>query len=107
MCLLCGRPELTHEAIASFVPLELGGAESGGVAAALPTLPAGQAAQIAFLNGLTATNTVAATSFWTWNYDNPATYDSTSFAAGGSSWARSLRAGCGTHGSRASPVVIR
>ena len=45
------------------------------------TPPAGSGAEITFLSGVTASNQTAATSFWTWNRNNPATYDSTSLAA--------------------------
>src|SRR5262245_61799594 len=47
------------------------------------TPPTGSDAEIAFLSGVTSSNTVAATSFWTWNFNNnPATYNSsTSYAA--------------------------
>src|SRR6185437_9260316 len=45
-------------------------------------IPAGSASEVAFLSGLTSAGTVAATSFWTWNSDTPATYDpAISFAA--------------------------
>ena len=42
--------------------------------------PAAAEAEIAFISGVTANNTVAATSFWTWNGNNPATYDTVSGA---------------------------
>ena len=54
------------------------GSSSGSGAAALSV---GAQAQVSYLNGLTSSGTVAATSFWTWNYNNPATYSSISDAA--------------------------
>jgi serralysin len=37
--------------------------------------------EVTFISGVTAQKTIAATSFWTWNDDLPATYSSTSFEA--------------------------
>jgi serralysin len=51
---------------------------SGMSVAATP--PPGAAAEVAFISGVTSSNQVAATSFWTWNSDNPATYSTTSNA---------------------------
>ncbi len=82
MCILCGRPELTHDGGGFPVAVQAGdagsGASGGGGAAALSV---GAQAQISYLNGLTSSGTVAGTSFWTWNYNTPATYNSTSYAA--------------------------
>src|SRR5262245_35320711 len=84
MCALCGRPELVHPDGAGF-PVAVQAGESGSgaslVASGAAALPVGSQAQISFLNGLTSSGTVAATSFWTWNYNDPATYSSTSWAA--------------------------
>ena len=38
-------------------------------------LNADQEKEVTFISGVTAQGTVAATSFWTWNQDSPATYD--------------------------------
>ena len=51
------------------------------MAAAPPRLSVGAQAEISYLNGLTSSGTIAGTSFWTWNYNNPATYSNTSYAA--------------------------
>jgi serralysin len=51
---------------------------SGMSVAATP--PPGAAAEVAFISGVTSSNQVAATSFWTWNGDKPATYSTTSSA---------------------------
>src|ERR1700756_3563631 len=32
--------------------------------------------EVSFISGITANGTLASTSFWTWNQDTPATYDS-------------------------------
>jgi hypothetical protein len=52
---------------------------SGMSVAAAP--PPGAEGEVAFLSGVTSLNTVVATSFWTWNGNNPATYSPTSDAA--------------------------
>src|SRR5262245_46453773 len=44
-------------------------------------IPAGSDAEISFIGGVTASAQVAATSFETWNGNNPATYSNTSFVA--------------------------
>src|SRR4051794_41062966 len=51
---------------------------SGMSLAAAP--PPGAETEVAFISGVTSSNTVAATGFWTWNGDNPATYSNTSTA---------------------------
>jgi Peptidase M10 serralysin C terminal len=51
---------------------------SGMFVAATP--PPGAAAEVAFISGVTSSNQVAATSFWTWKGDKPATYRTTSDA---------------------------
>jgi peptidase M10/serralysin-like protein len=82
MCALCGRPGLVHDG--GFpVAVQAGDSGSGASgASAAAALPVGSQAEISFLNGLTSSGTIAATSFWTWNYDNPATYRSSlSYAA--------------------------
>jgi Peptidase M10 serralysin C terminal len=53
-------------------------AASGMSFAAAPT--PGAEAEVAFISGVTSSNTVVATSYLTWNGDNPATYSTTSFA---------------------------
>src|SRR5438093_916219 len=52
---------------------------SGMSLAATP--PPGAETEVAFISGVTSLNTVVATSYWTWNGDNPATYSNTSEAA--------------------------
>ena len=52
---------------------------SGMSVAATP--PPGAAAEVAFISGVTSSNQVAATSFWTWNGDKPATYSATTSSA--------------------------
>jgi serralysin len=52
---------------------------SGMSVAAAP--PPGAEGEVAFLSGVTSSNTMASTSFWTWNGNNPATYSTTSDAA--------------------------
>jgi serralysin len=52
---------------------------SGMSVAAAP--PPGAEGEVAFLSGVTSSNTVAPTSFWTWRGNNPATYSATSDAA--------------------------
>ena len=90
MCISCGHPGLVHDGPdttpfdsgAVSGAISLGGANlnnSGLSFAATP--PAGSEAEITFLSGVTAANQAAATSFWTWNRNNPATYNSTSLAA--------------------------
>ena len=82
MCMLCGRPELAHDGGGFPAAVQAGdagpGASGGGGAAALS---AGAQAQISYLNGITSSGTIAGTSFWTWNYNNSATYSSISDAA--------------------------
>src|SRR5262245_36307528 len=81
MCIFCGHPGLVHTS-ADDAPLLFAGASggnsSGGSSAAPP--PAGTATELTYLNGLTSTGTIAATSFWTWRDNNPATYSSSSYA---------------------------
>ncbi|HEX2592423.1 MAG TPA: M10 family metallopeptidase [Rhizomicrobium sp.] len=48
---------------------------------ASPPVGPSQADEVAFINGINPNGTATATSFWTWNYDNPATYASKSGAA--------------------------
>jgi Ca2+-binding RTX toxin-like protein len=85
MCISCGHPGLVHDGPdatpfdsgAVGGAISLGGASlnnSGPSFAATP--PAGSEAEIAFLSGVTASDRVAATSFWTWFGNNPATYSS-------------------------------
>jgi serralysin len=80
MCISCGHPGLVHDG-SDATPFDSsagGGASlsnSGLSFAATP--PAGSEAEITFLSGVTASNQVAATSFWTWFGNNPATYSST------------------------------
>jgi Peptidase M10 serralysin C terminal len=45
------------------------------------TPPPGAAAEVAFISGVTSSNQVAATSFWTWDGHKPAPYRTTSGAA--------------------------
>jgi serralysin len=52
---------------------------SGMSVAAAP--PPGAEGEVAFLSGVTSSNTVASPSFWTWKGNNPATYSTTSDAA--------------------------
>src|SRR5262245_28331961 len=94
MCALCGRPGLIHEG-GGFpaavnadgdgfpVAVKAGDPGSGSAAAGAgaAALPVGADAQVAYLTGVTAGGTIAATSFWTWNYNTPATYSTTSYAA--------------------------
>src|SRR5205807_697241 len=56
-----------------------GSSASAGSFAAPP--PAGTGTELAYLNGITSAGTIAATSFWTWNANNPATYSNASYAA--------------------------
>jgi len=67
-------------------------------AAAAP--PPGAAPEVAFISGVTSSNQVAATSFWTWNGNkNPATYSATS--SGAAKWgnpARGTSGGTVTYG---------
>ena len=60
-------------------------------------LPAAEKGEISFINDVTSTGTIAATAFWTWGYDNPATYPYT-FAAkwGGDSTGAQIGAAAGT-----------
>src|SRR5689334_8380806 len=82
MCIFCGNPGLVHAKVddgALVFAGSSGGAPSGGSFAAPP--PPGTATELTYLNGLTSTNAIAATSFWTWNDNNPATYSNASYAA--------------------------
>src|SRR5262249_52567765 len=72
-----GPVDRTFDSSVVDVPLINGSGMS--VAAAIP--PAGSDAEVAFLSGVTSSNKVAATSFWTWNGNKPATYSSISDAA--------------------------
>jgi Peptidase M10 serralysin C terminal/CARDB len=82
MCILCGRPGLVHASMADAGPTLFAGssgsnASGGSFAAPLP----GTDAELTFLNGITSASKIAATSFWTWNNNNPATYSNSSWAA--------------------------
>ena len=44
-----------------------------------PVIPADADPEITFVSGVTADAKVAATSFWTWNTDNPATYGNSNY----------------------------
>src|SRR5215510_1640699 len=85
MCIFCGNPGLRHDlggGAAIFDSNAIGGsANSGGASAAAATPPPGSAGELSYLNGLTSTNQIAATSFWTWNGNNPASYSSMSWAS--------------------------
>ena len=80
MCIFCGKSGLLHDFGTVAATFYAGADGSGSNAAAAAAPPPGSAAEITYLNGLTSTNQIAATSFWTWNYNNPATYSSTSWA---------------------------
>ena len=90
MCISCGHPGLVHDgsdappfdsgAVGGAISLSGASLSNSGLSFAA-TPPAGSDSEITFLSGVTASNQVAATSFWTWNRNNPATYDSTSLAA--------------------------
>jgi Peptidase M10 serralysin C terminal len=91
MCFFCGHPGLVHD-FGSGTPTFNSGTEGGTATFAGATVrnngssisatpPAGSEAEIAFLSGLTSSNQLAATSFWTWNGNRPATYSSVSDAA--------------------------
>ena len=67
MCIFCGKSGLLHDFGSVAATFYAGADGSGSSAAAAATPPPGSAAEIAYLNGLTSTNQVAATSFWTWN----------------------------------------
>jgi Ca2+-binding RTX toxin-like protein len=80
MCILCGHPGLVHflgPDAGSFGAAAQSGAQSGGAFAS--GLPAGTSSEITYLSGLTSNGTVAATSFWTWKDNSPATYSNTSY----------------------------
>jgi Ca2+-binding RTX toxin-like protein len=82
MCLFCGKPGVFHDVGPYSAPAaasEPTSSTSSGTAVA--ALPAAMAAEVTYLSGVTSAGTIAATSFWTWNYNNPATYGSTSWAA--------------------------
>ena len=86
MCALCGNPGLSHDDGGFPVALQAGESGSGSSSgSAVAALSVGAQAEIAFINGLTSSNLVTPTSFWTWNgwpvQTNPATYSSTSEAA--------------------------
>src|SRR5262245_269097 len=85
MCILCGRPGLLHDvgggAAISAPNASESGSNSAGASAAAATPPPGSAGELSYLNGLTSTNQIAATSFWTWNGNNPASYSSMSWAS--------------------------
>ena len=88
MCILCGRPWLVHDTGGGDAPSADAGGQSGssvlapvGLSASASAIPTGSDPEIAFLSGGTSSATVAATSFWTWNGNNPATYSSVSDAA--------------------------
>ena len=55
---------------------------NGSVMSVAADPPPGAAPEVAFISGVTSSNQVAATSFWTWNGDkNPATYSTTTSSA--------------------------
>jgi Peptidase M10 serralysin C terminal len=83
MCALCGRPGVVHNDEGGFptAAVQAGEASSGSSGTGAAALSVGAQAEISYLNGLTSVGTIAGTSFWTWNYDTPATYSSTSYAA--------------------------
>jgi hypothetical protein len=80
--MVCGRPGLVHDfgsATTTFdsravdgIGTPVGANNNGSSVAASP--PAGSDAEITFISGVTSTNQVAGTSFWTWNGNRPATY---------------------------------
>jgi serralysin len=47
----------------------------------MTAINATQDSEVTFITGVNASGTVAGTSFWTWNHDEPATYAASSFAA--------------------------
>src|SRR5262245_61715549 len=83
MCMLCGRPSLVHASAADGAPWLSAGSSgnnaSGASFAATP--PPGTDAELAYLNGVTSAGKIADTSFWTWNYNNPASYSGSSWAS--------------------------
>ncbi|MCC6775683.1 MAG: hypothetical protein IT537_03450 [Hyphomicrobiales bacterium] len=91
MCILCGKPGMVHatDPLSAASDAQGSGGSFGASAtagealsaAALPPMPSTMAAEVSFLTGLTSSNTVAGTSFWTWNRNDPATYSSTSWAS--------------------------
>ena len=85
MCIFCGRPSLVHDSGLATPVFDAAASDgrddssaSDSFAAAIP--PAGAAAEVAFISGVTSTGTIAGTSYWTWNFNTPATYSTTSFA---------------------------
>src|SRR5262249_48794341 len=97
MCILCGHPDLVHLAgpdTSLVAAAALSGGQNRAVAAG-PATPAVTNAEIAFLSGVTTNATVAATSFWTWNDNNPATYSNTSWDA---KWGSTTLSTSGTPG---------
>ena len=85
MCISCGHPGLVHDgpdttpfdsgAVGGAISLSGASLSNSGLSFAA-TPPAGSEAEITFLSGVTASNQAAATSFWTWFGNNPATYSS-------------------------------
>ncbi|MCC6779372.1 MAG: M10 family metallopeptidase C-terminal domain-containing protein [Hyphomicrobiales bacterium] len=80
MCRFCGMPNADHHFDMRTASAEAGSAVNGGGNVVAGALPSGAATEISFLNGLTSSGVIAGTSFWTWNYNNPATYSTTSWA---------------------------
>jgi len=89
MCIFCGNPGLVHAD--GFPNAPFGSSISGswawsatspfvttvGTTSTTALASPSMAAEVSFLNGLNANGTIAGTSFWTWNGNNPATYNST------------------------------
>ncbi|WP_170149411.1 M10 family metallopeptidase C-terminal domain-containing protein [Rhodoplanes roseus] len=63
--------------------------------ASVAPIPSGAEAEIAFISGVTSGAKIAATSFWTWNGNKPATYSSTSDA---NKWGSTTLSTSGTSG---------
>jgi hypothetical protein len=85
MCISCGHPGLVHDgpdttpfdsgAVGGTLSLNRTSLSNSGLSFAA-TPPAGSDSEITFLSGVTSSNQAAATSFWTWFGNNPATYSS-------------------------------
>lgn len=59
------------------------GATDGAISVAALTdaaIPSGWESEIAFISGVTSSETLEDTAYWTWKYDKPATYDTESYA---------------------------
>jgi hypothetical protein len=75
-------PGLLEDSGALGATIALAGASNSNSGLSLTaTPPSASQAEIAFISGVTSSNKVAATSFWTWNGNSPATYSGTSDAA--------------------------